>query len=124
MIRALALPLLAGAILTGAGSAPASPPTRGAGAAAVRDCNLFVAYPNTRITSARNMSCRTARRELRRYRRSIRRRFRTPGGFSCRRVSGGRARGRWRCTRGARGFRFVYVEPLPIPQGAGQTSQT
>ena len=109
MIRpALALLLLTGAILAAATAAPASTPKGSARAAAVRDCNVFAHYPNTKITSARNMSCRAARAELRRHRGSIRRRFRTPGGFTCRRVSGGELGGQWRCTRGTRAFRFDF----------------
>jgi hypothetical protein len=76
--------------------------------AAVRDCHVFVHYPNTRISSARNMTCRAAARELRRYRGSIHRRFRTPGGFQCGRVSGGRLGGQWRCVKGTRAFRFEF----------------
>ena len=69
---------------------------------------MFVHYPNTLISSARNMTCRAAARELRRYRGSIHRRFRTPGGFQCRRVSGGRLGGQWRCVKGTRAFRFEF----------------
>ena len=109
MIRStLALLVLTGAMLAGASAAPASSPAGPAGAAAVRDCNVFVHYPNMKITSARNMSCRSARAEMRRHRRSVRRRFRTPGGFTCRRVSGGELGGQWRCTRGTRAFRFDF----------------
>ena len=82
--------------------APASASAR------VVDCNTWVHYPNTKISSARNMSCRSARKEFRRYRSSIRRRFRTPGGFRCRRVSGTRLGGQWRCVKGSRAFRFEF----------------
>ena len=77
-------------------------------AAWVRDCRTWVYYPNLYISSVRNMSCRAARREMRRYRRPIYRRFRTPGGFRCLRVSGGRFGGQWRCVKGARAFRFEF----------------
>ncbi len=76
--------------------------------AAVRDCNTYVYYPNSKISSARNMTCRAAAREMRRYRGSIERRFRTPRGFQCYRVSGGRLGGQWRCVRGTRAFRFEF----------------
>jgi hypothetical protein len=76
--------------------------------ARVRNCNHFAHYPNTKVTSARNMSCRRARRDLRRYRGSIKRRFKTPGGFRCRRVSGGRLGGEWRCVKGRRAYRFEF----------------
>jgi hypothetical protein len=76
--------------------------------ARVVECHTFASYPNIQISSARNMSCRAARRELRRYKRPIDRRFRTPGGFSCRQVSGGALGGQWRCVRGSRAFRFEF----------------
>ena len=75
---------------------------------AVRRCHVFVHYPNTLISSVRNMTCRAAARELRRYRGSIHRRFRTPGGFRCGRVSGGTLGGQWRCVRGGQAFRFEF----------------
>jgi hypothetical protein len=74
----------------------------------VRDCHVFVHYPNMVISSARNMTCRAAAQEMRRYRGSIHRRFRTPGGFLCGRVSGGRLGGQWRCVKGGRAFRFEF----------------
>lgn len=76
--------------------------------AGVRDCHTWVYYPNLYISSVRNMSCRTAKREMRRYRRPIYRRFRTPGGFYCYRVSGTRLGGQWRCRKGGRAFRFEF----------------
>jgi hypothetical protein len=79
-----------------------------AASARVVDCNAFVHYPNTKVSSARNMTCAAAARELRRYRGSIHRRFRTPGGFSCGRVSGGPLGGQWRCVKGSRAFRFEF----------------
>jgi hypothetical protein len=77
-------------------------------AARVRDCHAWVYYPNLYVSSVRNMSCRSAKREMRRYRRPIYRRFRTPGGFQCYRVSGTRLGGQWRCRKGARAFRFEF----------------
>ena len=93
------------ACLLTASAAAASPDVR---AAAVVSCHTFAHYSNVLISSARNMSCRAARRELRRYKRPIDRRFRTPGGFLCRRVSGGTLGGQWRCVRGSRAFRFEF----------------
>ena len=75
-------------------------------AARVVDCATWVHYPNTKISSARNMSCRGARNEMRRYRSSIKRRFTTPGRFRCARVSGGALGGQWRCVNGSRAFRL------------------
>jgi hypothetical protein len=74
----------------------------------VVDCNAFAHYPNTKVSSARNMTCRQAVRELRRHNGPISRSFRTPGGFRCTRVSGGDLGGQWRCVKGARAFRFEF----------------
>ncbi len=74
----------------------------------VRDCNHFIRYPNTKVSSVRNMTCVAAVREMRRYRGNIHRRFRTPGGFVCGRVSGGPLGGQWRCVKGSRAFRFEF----------------
>jgi hypothetical protein len=65
---------------------------------------------NLLVSSARNMTCTDAKRELRRYHGSISRRFRTPGGFVCYRVSGNRLAGQWRCVRGSRAFRFEFSD--------------
>jgi hypothetical protein len=103
MMRRLFVVCLIGLTIasTAVGSAAGAPD-------AVRRCHVFVHYPNTLISSVRNMTCRAAARELRRYRGSIHRRFRTPGGFRCGRVSGGRLGGQWRCVRGAQAFRFEF----------------
>jgi hypothetical protein len=99
---AVALAALALAVL------PAPAAAAPARAAAVRGCHHWVSYPNLLISSARNMTCRAARREMRRYRRSIYRRFTTPGGFHCHRVSGNRLGGQWRCVKGRRAYRFEF----------------
>ena len=74
----------------------------------VVDCNSWASYPNIKISSARNMTCRAAVLEMRRYRGQIFRRFRTPAGFTCSRVSGGQFGGQWRCVRVNRAFRFDF----------------
>lgn len=81
--------------------------TAGAGQRGVVGCHYAVDF-NLVVSSARNMSCRAAGRELRRYKKSISRRFRTPGGFVCSRVSGGTFGGQWRCVRGGQAFRFEF----------------
>ena len=75
--------------------------------AAVVSCHAHADF-NLLVTSARNMTCAAAARELRRYRGSIAFRFRTPGGFGCYRVSGSRLGGQWRCVRGRQAFRFEF----------------
>ena len=80
-----------------------------AGAAAVRDCKLSVGGTIS-ISSARNLTCRAARRDLRRHRGPIYRRFKTPGGFRCRQVSGNQYFGQWRCAKGTRAYRFEFAD--------------
>ena len=93
------------------GAAPGTSPgaaSVGAEAARTRNCNMFAYYPNLKIIWTRNMTCRAAKREMKRYNGSIKRRFRTPNGFDCRRVSGGELGGRWRCVKESRAFRFDF----------------
>jgi hypothetical protein len=108
--------VLAGAVLAlavvGTPGAASASVTKDASATAsgVRDCDHWAYYPNVKIDSARNMSCRSARRHMRRYKGPIRRTFFTPGGFYCYRVSGSRIAGQWRCRKGGRAFRFDFAD--------------
>jgi hypothetical protein len=99
--RALILSVVAVAAGTVTSGTSASP-------AGVVGCHVFAHYPNVLISSARNMTCRAAAKEMRRYRKSIFRRFRTPGGFVCTQVSGVSLGGQWRCARGRQAFRFEF----------------
>jgi hypothetical protein len=92
--------LLAALAVPAAGTTPAP--------AAVRDCHTFAYYPNLLISSARNMTCAAARRDLKRHKKGISRSFRTPGGFRCRRVSGTELGGQWRCVKRAKAYRFEF----------------
>jgi hypothetical protein len=98
VVIAVALPCV---VLIAASPAVARP-------SAVTDCHRWAYYPNVLISSARNMSCRAAARDMRRYRHSIDRSFRTPGGFRCRQQSGVPEGGQWRCVRGGRAYRFEF----------------
>lgn len=89
------------ALLAGAGRTAAQPQR-------VIPCHTWASYPNVLISSARNMSCRAAAREMRTYRGSISPTFVIPGRFHCYRVSGGRLSGQWRCVRGTRAFPFEF----------------
>jgi hypothetical protein len=82
---------------------------REASPARVVPCSTRVDF-NVEISSARNMTCRQAARDLRRHRGSIGTRFRTPGGFSCQRVFGSSLAGQWRCVRGTRAYRFEFSD--------------
>ena len=95
--------VLAALVLLG----PAVP--AGASPARLRSCAVQVDF-NVRVSSARNMRCRTAGRDLRRHRGSIATHFRTPGGFRCRRVSGSALAGQWRCVRGHKAYRFEFSD--------------
>jgi hypothetical protein len=98
------LALVAG--LLASALAPAAP-ARVRSTSGVMSCSTRVDF-NVEVSSARNMTCRQAARDLRRHRGSIGTRFRTPGGFSCRRVSGSPLAGQWRCTRTTRAYRFEF----------------
>src|SRR4051794_20138277 len=107
MRRVLSALLLSAAVGSGAlaTAAQARPEAR---TASVHDCHSWAWYPNVLVSSVRNMSCRSAKRDMRRYRKPIYRRFTTPGGFHCRRVSGGPLGGQWRCVRWSRAYRFEF----------------
>lgn len=75
--------------------------------AAVHGCSLTASETQV-ITSVRNMGCRAAKRDLNAYRGFIKKSFKTPGGFRCTRVSGGRLGGEWRCVKAKRAYRFAF----------------
>jgi hypothetical protein len=102
------LVVTAGAAVLGFSASTAGATAPAATAADVIDCHVYAHYPNVLISSARKMSCRSAARDMRRYRGSISRRFRIPGGFRCSQVSGVLEGGQWRCVRGARAYRFEF----------------
>ena len=85
-------------------------PAAHAGVAGVVNCDTPVNYPNTSISSARNLSCRKAARDLRAYNGNIDRTFRTPGRFRCHQVSGVPEGGQWRCVKGSRAYRFEFAD--------------
>jgi len=93
------------AIAAQGGSATADPTARLAG---VRDCHIFAYYPNVLISSVRNMRCRRAAQDMRRYQAPIYEQFTTPGGFRCRQVSGVPEGGQWRCASGRKAYRFEF----------------
>ena len=81
----------------------------GAAPLRLRDCAAKADF-NLEISSARNMRCRTAKRDLRRHHGSIGFRFRTPGGFRCTRVAGNALAGQWRCVKGRKAYRFEFSD--------------
>jgi hypothetical protein len=96
--------LVAGILVSGLAPAALA---RKASPARVVSCSTRVDF-NVEVSSARNMTCRQAARDLRRHRGSIGTRFRTPGGFACRRVAGSPLAGQWRCVRTTRAYRFEF----------------
>ncbi|MDQ4048547.1 MAG: hypothetical protein M3131_04075 [Actinomycetota bacterium] len=78
----------------------------GASASRVHRCRNRVG-PTITITSTRNMLCRSAVRVMRAHNRPIPGSFRTSG-YRCRRISGSRLGGTWRCARSNRAFRFSF----------------
>ena len=103
-----ALLAIAACLLAAAAPGGAAAPAQRTRPAQVVDCNVYASFPNIKISSARNLSCRAAARDMRSYRGNIHRRFRTPGGFVCERVSGGRLGGQWRCVRDTAAYRFEF----------------
>ena len=97
---------LAGALIAVPAAAAQGDP--GASTARVRMCHTWVYYPNIFISSARNMTCRKAKRDLKRTKKPIKRKFRTHGGFRCKRVSGTELGGQWRCVKRHRAYRFEF----------------
>jgi hypothetical protein len=85
-------------------------PASAGAAARVVSCSTYADYPNIRISSARGITCAAARSDMKAYSGDIERSFETPGGFTCRQVSGVAEGGQWRCTRGARAFRFEFKD--------------
>jgi sigma-70-like protein len=83
-------------------------PRSTANSTGVIGCHMYASSPTVLISSARNMSCSNAAREMKPYRRPIYRRFQTPHRFFCFSVSGGAIGGQWRCVRAAEAFRFEY----------------
>jgi hypothetical protein len=81
----------------------------GVSSARVLSCHAHADF-NVEVTSARNMTCSAAARDIRSYRGSIRTRFRTPGGFACTRVAGEPLEGRWRCVKGVKAYRFAFSD--------------
>jgi hypothetical protein len=77
--------------------------------ASLHACDIQ-ATNTARISSSRDMSCKTAATEMRRYTGNISRKFQTPGGFTCARRSGGELAGQWRCVKGHKAFRFEFAD--------------
>ena len=77
--------------------------------AALHDCNIQATNTAT-ISSARDMSCQRAAKEMRDYRGQISRRFTTPARLLCTRVSGGPLAGPWRCVHRNKAFRFEFAD--------------
>jgi len=103
LVRTRATLLLTAIVLLGSALPSEATPTR------LRSCDTRADF-NLHISSARNMFCRTARRDLRRHRAPIAFRFTTPGGFRCMRASGNALAGQWRCVKRRKAYRFEFSD--------------
>ena len=107
-MKRLALILTLTLTLTSAASVAAAPPDAGyTDPFAWKKCHHKVDF-NLKITAARNMRCRAARKVMRRYDGSIARRFDAPDGFRCKRVKGRPVSGIWRCSKKQKAFKFAF----------------
>ncbi|MBJ7332555.1 MAG: hypothetical protein JHC95_21850 [Solirubrobacteraceae bacterium] len=86
----------------------AVPATPAPAAAKPVECAHYAYYPTLMVSSARGLKCRTAVRDIKRYKGKLTETFRTPGGFACELVDGDRAEGQWRCVKADRAYRFEY----------------
>jgi hypothetical protein len=77
--------------------------------ASLHDCDIQATNTAT-ISSARDMSCQRAAKEMRAYKGQISRRFTTPARFVCTRASGGPLAGQWRCVHKNKAFRFEFAD--------------
>jgi hypothetical protein len=89
---------------------PATADAATAASGRVVSCSTYADFPNVKISSARGMTCAAARSDMKAYRGEIKRSFKTPGGFTCRQVSGVAEGGQWRCTSGSRAYRFEFKD--------------
>jgi hypothetical protein len=72
-----------------------------------KKCNARV-DSNLKITAARSMRCKSAKRVMRRHDGSISHRFSTSG-FRCKLIKGRPISGVWRCKKGrVKAFRFAF----------------
>lgn len=77
--------------------------------AKVVDCSTYSDYPNTKISSARGMTCAAAVKVMKSYKGDISKTFKVQG-FTCGQVSGSQYGGQWRCVKGAKAFRFEFKD--------------
>jgi hypothetical protein len=89
--------------------AAVTPAAAGGRTTAVTGCHISPAgreHGRVVVTSARNMTCRAAARDLGTVR-VIRATFRTRSHFRCARLAGSMTMtNQWRCARGAKAYRF------------------
>jgi hypothetical protein len=62
-----------------------------------------------KVIKVNNVKCRGAKRVIGRYHGSIKRKFKAPSGFSCKRIKGKPTNGVWSCSTSTRAFRFKYA---------------
>jgi hypothetical protein len=102
-------PTLSRSLRAVAGAAVLALVPASAAQAKVVDCSTYSDFPNTRISSARGMTCAAAVKVMKSYKGEISKTF-TVQSFRCGQVSGSQYGGQWRCVRGARAFRFEFKD--------------
>ena len=73
-----------------------------------KKCNSKVDF-NLKITAAKVVGCRGAKRVMANYDGQIKRQFKA-GGYKCKRVKGSRLAGTWKCAKGSKGFKFKFAD--------------
>jgi hypothetical protein len=82
----------------------------GVSSAGRHKCHTY-AYETVYVFAARNMSCRAAKRDIRRSGNKVAtRRYRSARGFRCKRYKGGELAGLWRCRKGRRLYRYSFSD--------------
>jgi hypothetical protein len=64
---------------------------------------------HVKVVQVNNIKCRGAKRVIGRYHGSIKRKFKAPSGFRCKRVKGKATNGVWRCASSTKAFKFKYA---------------
>ena len=73
-----------------------------------KKCHSKVDF-NLKITAAKAVRCKGAKRVMANYDGQIKRKFKTSG-YRCKRVKGNRLAGTWKCAKGSKGFKFKFAD--------------
>jgi hypothetical protein len=73
-----------------------------------KKCHSKVDF-NLKITAAKAIRCKGAKRLMGHYEGQIKRRFKVSG-YRCKRVKGTRLAGTWKCTKRSKAFKFKFAD--------------